>query len=290
MSHVQASKNNSRLLKIVLFFTLSFTAIEFIGGYISNSLALLADASHMLSDSVALILSLAALKIASYPASKIKTFGFYRIEIIAALVNGIILGGVALSITIEALKRIQTNQPIDASVMLWIASIGLLVNLISALILAKASHDNLNIKGAFFHVVADGLASVGTVLASLFIIFLQWNFMDAAISIVISIIIMVSAVKLIKDTLNVFLESAPPHINVDKVQARIESHPKVSSIHDLHIWMLTPKQPILTVHVVTENPDSGSILIDLMKILKDEFGLSHNTIQIERDDCSYRCF
>jgi cobalt-zinc-cadmium efflux system protein len=255
--------------------------VEFIGGIYTNSLALTADAGHMLSDVGALALSYFAIWISSKPATPQKTYGYFRTEILAAFINGITLVGIALFIIYEAYLRIATPPEVKASTMIIIAIGGLIVNIIGAFLLHKESKENLNIQGAFLHIIGDLLGSIGTIIAG--IIILRWNFYlaDPIISIIIALLILYSSISLINEAVHVLMESTPSHINVETIKESILEIPEVIDVHDLHVWSIASNKIALSVHVVTNYLENQQILCTIDNLLKEKFNIEHSTIQIE---------
>ena len=276
-------------LRIALIITTSVMIFEFVGGVLSNSLALMADAGHMLTDAGALGLSYFALWFSSRPATARKTYGFYRVEILAALLNGVLLVVVALFIFREAYARLLQPPDVDADLMLLVASGGLVANLISAFVLFRRQSDNLNVRGAFFHVLGDAVGSVGAILASLAILFFEWRAADALISAVVALLILSSSWILIRDAVDILLEGAPSHINLKSLKDRIASASGVHSVHDLHVWTLTSGVVAMSCHVVVDRTVTQSdVLTRISGIAQDSFSIEHATIQIEPQDVSDR--
>ncbi len=262
---------------------------EVAGSWLANSLALLADAGHMLSDAAALALSLFALWAARRPAPSGQTFGYYRAEILAALVNGTVLLVLALFIFLEAIERLRSPQPVVGPLMLAIASGGLAMNLIGLRLLASARTDSLNIRGAFLHVLSDALGSVGAIVSACLIWAFGWYWADPLASLIIAIFVIHSAWALLRETVAVLMESAPGHIDVDRLRDAIAAFVGVSEVHDLHVWTITSGMESLSAHVVADDgADHERLLADLRAMLASQFGIDHVTIQIERapsDDC-----
>ncbi|GMT41895.1 MAG: cation transporter [bacterium] len=289
MTHNHAGNNrvenllkNKKRLTLVLGVTLVFFVVEAVGGFLSNSLALISDAGHMIMDAAAIILSLFAVQLSMRPPSPQNTFSFVRIEIIAAFVNGITLVGLAFYIFYEAFQRIEEPPEIKVGIMLSVAVIGMAANVVSAWILWGASHDNLNVKGAYLHVMGDLAASVGTVLAGVVVYWTGWTIMDPVISIFIGVLIIRSSWSLLRDSIHVLMEGTPRHLDVSGIIERIKSVEGVHAVHDFHIWSLTTDTALLTAHVGIKDRAQGvSILENITVILEKEYGLQHVTIQIE---------
>ena len=273
--------NNSYKLAIVLLLTAGYMLAEFLGGLFTNSLALLADSGHMLSDAAALGLSLFAIWLSLKPASTEKTYGYYRTEIIAAFINGITLVGIAFFIIWEAYERFHSPYHIKAPLMIAIATGGLIINIIGAYILHRSSKDNLNIHGAFLHIIGDLLGSIGAIIAGMCILF--WNFYlaDPIISIIIALLVLYSAINLVNSAINVLLEASPSHINVSEIEKALKELPDIIDIHDLHVWSISTQNIALSVHIVAMETGSHKILCEVDEMLNEKFGIKHVTIQLE---------
>lgn len=270
-------------LKLAFTITLTYFFIELIGGLLSNSLALISDAWHMLNDVIALLFALLASWIARRPLDNRKTFGYYRSEVVAAFLNGIFLCVVVIFIFYEAFLRFKSPVHVEGLSMLVVASFGLLVNLFSAHILHRSGGRSLNVRGAFLHVIADIFGSIGAISAALIIYFTGWFLVDSIISIVIGLLILYSSGKLIMDSLNVLLEGVPSHIDLKAVEEKILSEKGVEGVHDLHVWCVTPdKMCILSAHVIVgDDVDEKSLLSKLISVMRKDFGIDHVTIQFE---------
>ena len=272
-----------KYLQIALGITLSFFIIELVGGILTNSLALLSDAWHMLNDAAALIFALMAAWISTRPINVKKTFGYYRAEILAAFLNGVFLWGVVIFIFYEAIQRFQNPIRVESLNMLIIAFSGLVANGLSAVSLSKSKSESLNVKGAFLHVLADALGSIGAISAGIIMYFTGWYQADAIISMMLGALIFYSSWKLVRESINVLLEGVPYGINLNAVEQRIMEQEGVNEVHDLHVWCITPtKMCCMSCHVVVKKEtDKRKLLSDLMKILSEEFGIDHTTIQLE---------
>jgi cobalt-zinc-cadmium efflux system protein len=279
----------TRRLKIALGIVLGILAIEIAGGIISNSLALLGDAGHMLVDALALGLSLFAILFARRPATPQKTFGYYRVEIMAALANGTILAFVAVYIFYEAYHRFSSPVDVNTQVMLIVAVIGLCANLSAMLLLRGVSRANLNIRAAFWHVMGDTISSVGVIIAAVIIYLTGWQFVDALIAVLIGCVILWGAVKLVRESVEILMEAVPGHIQVDAVVSRIKSIPGVEEVHDVHIWTITSGLHALSAHVVIEDQQvskSTEIVRAINTMLMGKFDIGHTTLQLECDTCA----
>jgi cobalt-zinc-cadmium efflux system protein len=262
---------------------------ESLGGLLTNSLALLADAGHMLSDTAALGLSLFAVWNTQRPATSQRTYGYYRTEILAALVNGAALVGISIYIFLEAGRRFYSPPEVQGPLMLGIAVGGLAVNLAGLWVLGGGSHENLNIRGAWLHVFTDTLGSVGTILAGLAIWALGWNWADPAVSVVIGLLVIYSSWRLLKESVAVLMEHAPRGIDVDEVRRVLRQQPGVLGIHDLHVWTITSGLDSLSAHVVIEDGrPSAAILGQMRAVVYERFGIEHVTLQLEPEDFDER--
>jgi cobalt-zinc-cadmium efflux system protein len=270
-------------LKIALTITSTFLVAEFLGALYTNSLALLADAGHMLTDVAALSLSFFAMRFAGRRATPRMTYGFYRVEILAALLNGVFLVLVALYIFYEAYHRFVNPPPVKADWMLVIATLGLLANLASAWVLFGKHRESLNVRGAFFHVLTDAIGSLGAILASIVIIVSGYPLADPLISIVVAILILWSSWVLIRDAVDILLEGTPAHINIVSLRQQLGGVAGVRSVHDLHVWTLTSGVLAMSCHVVAEdgNQSRTELLTRVNDVARERFHIDHTTIQIE---------
>jgi cobalt-zinc-cadmium efflux system protein len=285
-SHAHASAANSRRLAVVLGLVLAYMVAEVVGGLYTNSLALLADAGHMLSDAGALALSLFALWIARRPATPTHTYGFYRTEILAALVNGATLVAISIYIFAEAARRIGSPPEVEGGWMMVIAAGGLAVNLLSLWMLSAGRAENLNVRGAWLHVLTDTLGSVGTLAAGILILLYGWWWADPVASVAIGLLVLYSSWALLRETVAVLMEGAPGDIDVDQVRNALHSVPGVTSAHDLHVWTITSGMVALSAHVIAADDarEGGALLDRIRHLLHDRFGIDHITVQIEPED------
>ncbi len=268
---------------------------EVVGGWLTNSLALLADAGHMLTDVAALTLTLVAIWFAARPATPRKTYGYYRLEILAAFVNGIALVLISLWVIYEAFERWASPPEIKGLELTIIAVGGLLINLICAYLLHGGHEHDLNMRSAWLHVIGDALGSATAIVAGILIIAFGWFWADAVCSVLISLIIVFSAWRLIRESVNVLLEGTPSHINLTAVEQTIMQTENVENVHDLHVWTITSGMEALSVHIVhKETISQANFLKNIREKLHDEFGIDHLTIQMEtrEDEQSnlYHCF
>ena len=271
--------------------TLFYMIAEAIGAWWTGSLALLADAGHMLTDVAALALALTAVWFGSRPATSKKTFGYYRIEIIAALVNGVALVVISLFIFYGAYERWLEPPVVRSGPMIVVAAGGLAVNLICAWILHGRNEIDLNIRGAWMHVMGDALGSVAAILAGVCMSLFGWYEADALFSVVISVLIIWASVRLIRESTNVLLEGTPAHINLAAVEDEILATAGVSDVHDLHVWTITSGREALSAHVIhSETISQAALLRELRTKLHDRFGVDHLTIQMETPDSEDETF
>lgn len=277
-------EGNKKGLLIALFVTTGIMFAEFFGGLITNSLALLSDAGHMLSDASSLLLSVVALWIASRPATPKKTFGFYRFEVLAALFNGATLFVIAGFIVWEAFERFFEPPTVASGTMILIACIGLGANLISAWSLLRNGDvkDNVNVRSAYLHVLGDALGSVGAIIAGIVMLLFGWYIADPIISVIVALLILRSAWGVISHSLHILMEGTPPSVNQEDVKNALESIQGVIDVHDLHIWTITSGLHSLTCHLlVKEELHSQTILQEAIRTLSSRFHIDHSTIQIE---------
>lgn len=279
--HHNHKHSNQKSLLLVLVITTFYMIAEFAGGYFSNSLALTADAGHMLSDVGALALSFFALWLSSKKAPIEKTYGYYRAEIFAALINGVTLILIAFIIIYEAYERINMSQKIDAVTMTVIAMGGLFVNILGAWILHKGSKENLNIKGAFLHVIGDLLGSIGAIIAGVLAYGWKFYIADPIASVIIALLILYSSINITNSAVQILMESAPRHINIQELKDSINQIDGINNVHDLHVWSIGLNSVSLSVHIVAEISNYESILCKINNMLKEKFNIEHSTIQIE---------
>jgi cobalt-zinc-cadmium efflux system protein len=275
-------EGNRRALALVLALTAGFTVVEIVGGLLTGSLALLADAGHMLSDNLSLGLALFAAWLAQRPATPNKSFGYRRGEILAALANGVTLVAVSIWVFVEAYSRLKEPPEVLGGPMLVVAALGLLVNAAGAIILYRSGGESLNVQGAMRHVFADALGSVGAIVAAAVIILTGWRYADPLISVAIGFLILGSSWKLLKDSTNILLEATPPHLNATEVGQKLASAEGIVEVHDLHIWTITSGFPALSAHVlVGRHEDCHARRRELEDILAREYGISHTTLQVD---------
>ncbi|WP_312286586.1 cation diffusion facilitator family transporter [Chryseobacterium gleum] len=281
---VSAGSRHKKNLLIVLCLSGTYLIAEVIGGIVTNSLALLADAAHMLTDVVGLLLAFIAIKIGERKADPSKTYGYYRTEILAAVINAVVLLGISVYVLFEAYQRFQNPPEVQSKSMLIVAGIGLIVNIVGMIILRKDSESSLNMKGAYFEVLSDMLTSVGVMIAGIIMLTTGWYYADPLISAAIGLLIFPRTWRLLKEAINVLLEGTPKDVDIHALRESLEKTPGVKDVHDLHVWSLTSSVNAMSVHVVKENGYSQN---QLLKILTDttvnNFKISHTTFQIEEE-------
>ena len=289
-SHAQsANRNNLRRVLIALVLTSTFMLVEVAGGILSGSLALLADAGHMLTDTMALTLAAMAFYVSKRPPDGNLTYGYQRFQILAAFVNGLSLLAIVGWIVFEAVRRFINPRDVLGETMLVIAAIGLVINLISFAVLHTGDRENLNIRGAALHVAGDLLGSIAAIVAAIVIIYTGWTPIDPILSLAVAGLILKSAWALVKRSAHVLLEGAPDWLDVDVMQERIVAAvPEVSGVHHVHIWGLTPQQLMLTMHVSLDKPaaSQSDVVRSVKSVLSKEYGIGHSTIEVEVDGCA----
>ncbi len=280
--HEHSLSASTRALWWALVINAVFLVVEFVGGILTNSLALLADAGHMLTDVAALTMALIAGKIASRVATKVQTYGYGRIKVIIALLNGLSLWLIVGVIVWEAGHRFFDVPEVKSLEMLIIATAGLAANGISAWILWSHQKTDINVHGAFLHLVADSLGSVGAILAGVAMLWKDWFIVDPLASVLISIIILLSSFGIVKNAMRILMESTPTGIDLESMKEFLESFEGVDHCHDLHVWLIDTDEPILTAHLVLhDTSESESILNEVTQAIHDRYGITHATIQLE---------
>lgn len=281
----QNSAGITRALWWALGLNAAFLAIEFAGGLLTNSLALLADAGHMLTDVAALVVALIAHHVSERAGNHHQTYGFGRVKVLAALLNGLTLWLIVGVIGWEALHRLVNPPQVKTLGMLIIAGAGLAANLLSAWFLKSHQHQDINIRGAFLHLMADSLGSVAVILAGAAMMLGGWYLVDPLASLVISIIILWNSFGIVRDAAHILLESTPRHIVLPDVKRLLESYSGVIRCHDLHIWLIGSNEPVLTAHLVVD-PEMArdEFMTRVVSDLSAQFGISHVTLQVEAED------
>ncbi len=281
---VSAGSRHKKSLLIVLCLSGTYLIAEVIGGIMTNSLALLADAAHMLTDVVGLLLAFIAIKIGERKADPSRTYGYYRTEILAAVVNAVVLLGISIYVLFEAYQRFQNPPEVQSKSMLIVAGIGLIVNIVGMMILRKDSEGSLNMKGAYFEVLSDMLTSVGVMIAGVIMLTTGWYYADPLISAAIGLLIFPRTWRLLKEAINVLLEGTPKDVDIHELRTSLEKTPGVKSVHDLHVWSLTSSVNAMSAHVVKETGYSqNQLLKTLTDITVNNFKISHTTFQIEEE-------
>jgi cobalt-zinc-cadmium efflux system protein len=272
-----------RRLTLALIITAVVMLVELVGGWLAGSLALLADSAHMLADAAALALALVAAWIARRPATPERSFGFLRLEILAALINGAALFAIAIGIGIEAWRRVRAPEAVDGALLLGVAAVGFLANLGAALVLHRGHQHSLNQRGAYLHVLGDLLGSVGALAAGGIILATGWVLADPLISVLIGVLVLASAWRLVKESVDVLLEASPRHIAMQDVHDRIASVPGVESVHDLHLWTVTSGVVAMSGHLVVKNPSDNQPVLEEVQERMQALGINHVTVQLERE-------
>lgn len=272
-----------RRLTLALTITAVVMLVELIGGWLAGSLALLADAAHMLADVAALGLALVAAWIAQRPATPERSFGFMRLEILAALVNGALLFAIAIGIGIEAWHRLQVPQRVNGPLLLGVAAVGFVANLAAVVVLHRGHEHSLNQRGAYLHVLGDLLGSVGALIAGVIVLTSGWMMADPLISVLIGALVLVSAWRLVKESTDVLLEATPRHIALSDVHERIASVPGVESVHDLHLWTVTSGVVAMSGHLVVKNPVDNQPILEAVQVRMRALGIQHVTVQVEKE-------
>ncbi len=284
--HHHFAASDRRRLTAVLGLTLVVLVVEAVGGLLTGSLALVADAGHMLTDAAGLGLALFAMKMAQRPPTPERTYGYHRAEILAALLNAMVLVAVSAGILVEAWDRFRDPLPVASGPMLVIAVVGLLANLVGVALLHRGAGRSLNLKGAYFEVLSDLMASAGVIAAAGVISLTGWIWLDPAISVGISLFILPRTWYLVREALGILLEGTPDHIDLAEVEEALVAVPGVSRVHDLHVWTLTSHRHVLTAHAVLDPGSSDTEALTAIHALADErFGIDHVTVQIERAAC-----
>lgn len=288
MSHSHTADVKSRRFVVALTLTGLIFFAEFFGGLWTGSLALLSDSAHVFMDVFALGLSYLALRAAALPANEKHTYGYHRMQVLAALFNGSTLFLIAFEILREAWDRFQNPEPVLAGPMLTIAIVGLIVNLIVALVLREHDDDDLNTRSAFLHVLGDALASIGVITVGVTLLFVDWPWLDPLVSVLIGLLILVSSGRVLRESIHILAEGMPEGLTADQVAAAMRSVPGVKEVHDLHVWTVAPGYIALSAHVLTDDQaisQANTIMASIKDILHDQFEIHHTTIQFECESC-----
>lgn len=287
----EVRRRRQRALGLVLALLLVFTVVEVAGGLIAGSVALVADAGHMLSDALAVGLALGASWLAGRPARGRASYGLGRAEILAALVNGATLVGLSVWVLLESIGRLVDPTDVEGGLVLVVGGIGLLVNVLAAAILMRAGAESLNVRAALLHVLGDLAGSVAVLVGAVVVITTGYERADPIVAIVISALILASAVPVLREATSVLLERSPPDLDVERVGTRMAAVPGVTDVHDLHVWTITSGFPALTAHVlVRPETDCHAVRRDLEALLHGELGISHTTLQVDHADGRTRAF
>jgi len=287
---IDKQNNHNRAFLIGIVLNMVYIAIEFGYGLINNSMALIADSGHNLSDVLGLALAWIASYLATKQSTSRRTYGYRKSTILASLFNAIILLIAVGAILYESIHRISVPVEVHGSILMIVAGIGVVINTITALLFIKGSKDDLNIKGAFLHMAADAAVSVGVVLGGIIIYLTDYNLIDPLISIVIAIIITYGTCGLLKESFNLSIDSVPNSINVSEVKEYILSLESVKDIHDIHIWSISTTEIAFTAHIIRNTQDNNDEFISkLSKKMKDKFNIGHSTIQIELNNLNDQC-
>lgn len=276
-------EESRRRMATVLAITVAVMVAEAVGGWVAHSLALLADAGHMLADAAALGLSLWVAYLTQRSVTAERTFGLLRLEILAALVNGAALIAISIGIAVEAFHRLRAPTAVQGTLLLTIAALGLVANVVGAAILHRGHEHSLNQRGAYLHSVSDALGSLGALAAGAIILTTGWVHADPLISLFISLLILGSAWRLVKESTDILLEAAPAHIALSDVHDRIVSVPGVASVHDLHVWTVTSGVIAMSGHLVVQNPAENQRVLEAVQERLGDLGIGHVTVQVERD-------
>ena len=280
-----ASSEHARRLRLVLLVTIAVMLLEVVAGVASGSLALLADAGHMFTDVAGIGLALMAIGFASRPASSGRTYGWYRLEILAAVVNAVLLFGVSAFVLIEAYRRFSEPPSVESSLMLVVAIVGLAANGLSAALLLPAQRESLNMRGAYLEVLGDFLGSGAVIIAAIVIAVTGFERADPIASAIIGLLILPRTWRLLKEAVDVLLEATPKDVNLEEVRRHIEETPGVGGVHDLHAWTITSGMNVVSAHVVlTQNAEASSVLNSLCECLSGDFDIEHSTFQLETTD------
>jgi cobalt-zinc-cadmium efflux system protein len=279
-------RESLKVLGFSFFLVFGFAFVEIVGGFLTNSLALLSDAGHMLTDSLSLFIALVAQLVAVKVKGKNMTYGLYRLEVLAALVNSLFLLVLVGYIAYEAVQRFMSPEPVKGPQMLVIATLGLLINLLVGYLLLRRSGENINVRAAFLHVVTDTLGSVSAIAAGVAITFWDLYLADPVLSVAVALLILPGAYSVIKDSLAVLLELVPPSVDAEEIEEEIRKVRGVLDVHDLHVWSITPGNVVLTAHVVVDRVEDCNLILADIKEVALRFGIDHTTIQIEREGFS----
>lgn len=280
-----AAPGHEKSLWIALALTTTFMVAEVIGGVVTGSLALISDAAHMFTDTAALAIALAAIQIGKRAVDTRRTFGYHRFEILAAAFNAVLLFGVAIYILYEAWQRMRAPQEVSSVPMLVIATLGLIINVVSMRLLSSGKDKSLNVKGAYLEVWADMLGSVGVILGAAIIWFTGWTWVDSTIAVAIGFWVLPRTWVLLRDSVNILLEGVPEGVDLGSIEKALLALPGIDSIHDLHVWAISTGKTSLSVHVVSAGGELAQTVVLVTQALADQFNIHHSTVQPERVPC-----
>lgn len=282
--HHHGASNQKNLLWTTLL-NVVITAAEIVGGLLSNSLSLLGDALHNLSDAVAVFIAYLANRISNKASTPSKTFGYKRIEILAAMFNSVVLIAICIFLFVEAVKRFSHPEEVKGTLMFIIATIGLVANLIGVMLLKKGAHENLNVRAAYLHLLGDTLSSVLVIISGILIIYLKWYWVDPLITIIIGLYITKETFDILRQTINILMQFAPEGINIFDIKREIETLPQISNVHHVHVWCLNDNQVHFESHIDLKedllNSETDNIRSEVSDLLHDKFGITHSTLQFE---------
>lgn len=285
-----ATQTATRRLTLALLLTVGLVAAEIIAGVLANSLALLTDAAHNATDAIALVLSWIALRLATQPANSSRTFGYHRAGILVALVNAITLGAISVGIFNEALQRLRQPPEIQAGVLVGVGVLAFVINLVSALLLHADSQHDLNLRSTYLHMLGDVLSTLGAVVAGVLILLTGWRWLDALVSLLIGILILWNAFKILREAVDILLESTPRDVDMPVLIAELQRVPGVHEVHDLHVWSITQGLRMVSAHVVIDNlsiAEGAEIQGRLTEVVQGRYGIGHATWQLECAECSH---
>ncbi len=274
--------SHARAIRTALGITAAFLVVEVVGGLLSGSVALLADAGHMATDVAALALALFAIHVGAREPTASKTYGYRRTEILAAFVNGLVLVGISVFVAVDAVGRLMAPPVVKTDLMLGVAVAGLVANLVSAAVLHRGHRHSLNVRGAFLHVIGDALGSLGAIIAALAMMMFGWALADPIAALLITALILVSAWRLVRESIDVLMEAVPGHVDMEALSREIRAVAGVHDVHDLHVWTLTSGYHAISAHVdVDDEADPSSVLRALQALARERFDLAHTTFQLE---------
>lgn len=284
-----AYADRRRRLLLALCATGSFTVVEAVGGWLAGSLAVLADAAHMLTDTVALAFAWLAANVSMRSADERRSYGYHRMQVLAGFVNGLLLLGIVAWIGLEAMQRLAEPQPVLGGLMLGVAGAGLLVNIGVLRVLGHGDHQHdLNMRGAALHVLGDLFGSVGAIAAAIVILVTGWTPVDPILSMAVCVLVLFSAGRLVRESVHILMEGTPGHVDIEQIKNTLKTDvPEVDNVHHVHVWSLTPEHPLLTLHAdISDQRDSDTALVKIKTVLREKFHITHSTIQIETSGCA----